>query len=325
MEPANNWKERLKKRYEELKKEGKSFFPYIIFKDTVAVFVVFLIVAILAWGVGAKLEEMADPTDTTYNPRPEWYFLFLFQMLKFFPGSLEALAAIVLPTLVIIFMILLPFIDRGPKRHWRDRPIFTLLGMGAIAGFVTLTVMGLKSPLLNPVTPANPYVTAGKRLYNELKCAYCHSVNGKGGTIAPELTIVGAKRDHNWLIRHFENPQSVTPGSLMPRFNLLPEEKEQLVAYLATLGGEGPFTEQAPRLFEEHCSSCHKLDGKGEDIGPDLTTIRTYRDKAYLHGYITDPQSFNPDTLMPGFKGVLTDSEIEDLTRYLLSSKRESE
>ena len=317
-----NWKERVLARYAELKKAGKSFFPYIIFKDTVAVFIVFAIVLSLACFVGAELEEIADPTDTTYNPRPEWYFLFLFQALKFFPGSLEAVAAIILPTLAILFMILLPFIDRGPRRHPLDRPLLTILGIIAIGGFTALTVMGLRSPLLNPVVHQDPQVAAGRHLYQELRCVYCHSIHGRGGLAAPDLATVGARRDRNWLIQHFQSPRTATPGSIMPKLNLLPNEIEALTAYMQTLGGEGPFTPHAPVLFNDNCLSCHALDGEGGEIGPDLSTILTYRDKGHLYRYIEDPKSLNPDSSMPGYKGTLTPTEIEDLARYLMSVKR---
>ncbi|MBI4365495.1 MAG: cytochrome B, partial [Deltaproteobacteria bacterium] len=128
---SEGWKQRLRDRYEALKREGKAFFPYSIFKDTVIVFLVFFGVAALALLAGAGLEEVADPTDTTYNPRPEWYFLFLFQALKFFPGPWEPVAAIILPTVVILFLLALPFLDRGPKRHPVDRPILTCCGLAA--------------------------------------------------------------------------------------------------------------------------------------------------------------------------------------------------
>lgn len=319
-----SWKERALARYQELKKLGKSFFPYIIYKDTVVVFLIFVVVLGLAIVKGAELEEVADPTDTTYNPRPEWYFLFLFQALKYVPGSLEAVAAIILPSLVILLMILLPFIDRGPRRHPFDRPLLTILGIVAIVGFIGLTVVGLESPLLNPVVHKDPQVMAGRKLYADLKCSYCHSINGRGGVAGPDLTTVGSRRERDWFVQHFQSPQRVTPGSVMPRLNLLPEEVDELVAYMMTLGGGGgPFTPKAPHLFQDHCESCHRLDGKGGEIGPDLTTLRTYRDKGFIYGYIQDPKPFNPETSMPGFKGTLTDPEIEDLSRYLLSSKRE--
>lgn len=317
-----DWKARVKRHYDELKQQGKSFFPYTIFKDTVAVFVLAAVLVALAVGYPASLEEIADPTDTTYNPRPDWYFLFLFQALKFFPGSLEALGAIILPTIVVILLIVLPFIDRGPKRHPLDRPVLTGLGVLACGVWLVLTVMGAQSPLLNPVVKKDPSVMEGKQLYENLRCAYCHSINAQGGILGPDLSLVGARRDRDWIVAHFLNPKEVTPGSAMPRLNLLPAEVDYLTAYLATLGGHGPFTAMAPGLFAEHCATCHRLDGSGGDMGPDLSTVRTYRDKPYLVDYIRDPSVLNKDASMPTFKESLSAAQIEDLARYLMSPQR---
>ncbi len=316
------WKQKVRQRYDELKKLGKPFFPYIIFKDTLVIFLAFLVIFYLAAAVGANLEEVANPTDTTYNPRPEWYFLFLFQALKFFPGSLEAVAAIILPAMAILFLVILPFIDRGPKRHPLDRPFFTVLGVVALVGLVSLTIMGMEAPMLNPVIHRDPQVMAGYQLYGQLHCNYCHSIQGRGGNAAPDLGTVGARHDRDWLTRHFRDPNQVTPGSVMPQLNLLPEEIDQLVTYLETLGKSEPFTAAAPKLFSENCGACHVIDGNGGEAGPDLTAIRTYRDKAYLADYIQSPQQHNPETAMPGFKGVLTDRQVEDLSRYILSTQR---
>lgn len=304
------------------KDRGKPFFPDVIFKDTIAIVVLFVVLVIVALSVGSGLEEMADPTDTNYNPRPEWYFLFLFQALKFFPGSWEAAAAVVLPTLALLILMALPFLDRGPARHPWDRPWWTMLGVVAIAGVSALTIMGIRSPRLNPEVHQDPQIVAGRRLYRELRCAYCHSIQGHGGMVGPDLTTVGARRDQQWLAAHFQDPTRVIPGSLMPQLHLLPDEIVQLVVYLTTLGGEGPFTPQAPALYAEQCQSCHALDGTGGALGPDLTTIRTYRNKAYIYQYIGDPASLNPETTMPGYHTILTDAQIEDLARYLSSAQR---
>ncbi len=317
-----HWKERLRARYAALKRAGRPFFPYAIWKDTLAVFLLFLILVGLAVWQGAELEGMADPTDTTYNPRPEWYFLFLFQALKFFPGSMEAVAAIILPSIALLVLVLLPFLDRGPHRHPWDRRGWTVLGIVACLGFSALTILGLRSPLLNPVVEKNPAVAFGRQLYRELRCNYCHSIDGEGGVAAPDLSTVGARRDREWMLRHFEDPAHVMPGSIMPRLNLLPEEAQQLTTYLQTLGGEGPFTAEAKPLFETHCSACHTVDGAGGDMGPDLSTIRSYRDKAYIYEYIRQPITMNATATMPGFEGTLTDAQIEDLARYLASALR---
>src|SRR5437763_4755651 len=91
----------------------KKFYPQQVFKDTVAIFIAFAILFVLAIAARVPLEQVADPTDTSYIPRPEWYFLFLFQTLKLFEGPLEVVGAVVLPTLAILTLFLAPFIDRG--------------------------------------------------------------------------------------------------------------------------------------------------------------------------------------------------------------------
>ena len=91
----------------------KKFYPQQVFKDTVAIFIAFAILFLLAIAVRVPLEQLADPTDTSYIPRPEWYFLFLFQTLKLFEGPLEVVGAVVLPGLAVLALILVPFLDRS--------------------------------------------------------------------------------------------------------------------------------------------------------------------------------------------------------------------
>ena len=91
----------------------KKFYPQQALKDTLAIFVVFSVLFLMAAAVRVPLEQLADPTDTTYIPRPEWYFLFLFQMLKLFKGPFEVIGSTVLPGLAVLALILVPFIDRG--------------------------------------------------------------------------------------------------------------------------------------------------------------------------------------------------------------------
>ena len=262
------------------------------------------------------LEELADPNDQNYVPRPEWYFLFLFQALKLFPGNLEALGAIILPGLAVLFLFLLPFIDRGPERHPLDRPLWTCLGVAAMAVWGWLTWASFDSPMANPAEEKNPLAGQGRRLYRELKCSYCHRVEGKGGTIGPELDKGAEGRSADWLARHLRDPRSITPKSAMPKMNLLDDEISALVAYLKSIEGE-PFTEAAPKLFAEHCASCHRVGKIGEDSGPDLSLIGSARDKTFIKRYILDPSKSNPDSTMPGFQGQLTEVELEDLARYL--------
>src|SRR3989442_8415737 len=86
----------------------KQFYPMQVFKDTVAIFIAFAVLLTLAVAVRVPLEQLADPSDTSYTPRPEWYFLFLFQMLKLFEGPLEVVGSVVLPGLAVLVLILVP-------------------------------------------------------------------------------------------------------------------------------------------------------------------------------------------------------------------------
>jgi ubiquinol-cytochrome c reductase cytochrome b subunit len=317
----SNWHEAYRKRYAELKEAGRSFFPYTVLKDAFVAVLIFAVLAVLAWKKGAGLEGLADPTDTTYNPRPEWYFLFLFQALKAFPGSLEPVAAVVLPGAAVLFLLVLPLIDRGPKRHPFDRPFLTGVGVLGIVVVGALTVAGFRSPLVNPIEEKDPQILVGRRIYQDMNCAYCHKIKGKGGVIGPELDKVAGEESVEWLEKHFRDPRSVTPGSAMPQLHLLDDEIVALTAYMKSLGGE-PFTKEAPKLFAANCAVCHKIGKEGGEVGPDLSLIGSARDKNFLKRYIGDPTATNPGTVMPAFKGQLTDVQIEDLARYLASLGR---
>lgn len=318
----SDWHAQYRERYARLKAAGKSFFPYAVFKDSITAFLILSALSFLAWKFGAGLEGLADPTDTTYNPRPEWYFLFMFQALKAFPGNLEALAAVALPGAAVLALVLLPIFDRGPARHPLDRPLLTGLGLLALIVVTGLTVAGYRSPLVNPIEAKDPLIASGKRIYEDMNCAYCHKIGGKGGNVGPELDRVTGAESSQWLERHFRDPSSVTPGSKMPQLNLLDDEIKALTAYMKSVGGE-PFTKEAPRLFAANCAVCHRIGSKGGEVGPDLSSIGTARDKAYIKSLITNPTSVNPALTMPGFKDQLTDVQIEDLSRYLASLGRE--
>ena len=134
-------------------KPKKLFFPGQVFKDTVAVFVAFAILFTMAAAVRVPLEHMADPTDTAYLPRPEWYFLFLFQTLKLFEGPLEVVGTLVLPTLAILALILTPFIDRSKLVHVRQRTLAMGIVLLAGLGWAGLTAAAVRQPHTRPRRP----------------------------------------------------------------------------------------------------------------------------------------------------------------------------
>ena len=126
-------------RYQAQKAKGHPFFPDILFKDAVVSLLVLLALIALAYFVGAPLEERANPNDTNYTPRPEWYFLFLFQLLKYFPGQLEVVGVFLLPTVVVLLLFALPFLDRSPRRHAVGRPIVTGLALLTVVAVLLLS------------------------------------------------------------------------------------------------------------------------------------------------------------------------------------------
>src|SRR5207244_1506875 len=119
--------------YKKSKGAGVRFWPDIIAKDLVTAAAVIIVLALLAYFSGAGLEPPADPSDTTYVPRPEWYFVPFFQLLKLVPGSMDAAVAVGIPGALILALLLLPFFDRRSVRSLRYRPVaavsmFALLG-----------------------------------------------------------------------------------------------------------------------------------------------------------------------------------------------------
>src|SRR5512136_2258342 len=132
-------KQEYLEKYHQEKEKGVPFYPNIIFKDAVVAFIIFLILVGLAYFVGAPLEARANPADTTYTPRPEWYFLFLFQLLKYFPGQLEVIGVVLIPTVVVLLLFALPFLDRSPRRHFLSRPIVTIIALVGVLAIGGLT------------------------------------------------------------------------------------------------------------------------------------------------------------------------------------------
>src|SRR4051812_48583217 len=105
--------------------------------------IVLLVIVLLSIFLGAEIGPKADPTTTTYTPRPEWYFFFLFELLRVVkPPALVFIATIGIPTVCLVLLILLPFIDRNPERNPLKRPVATLTGIATILAMGYLTVEG---------------------------------------------------------------------------------------------------------------------------------------------------------------------------------------
>src|SRR5918998_4670191 len=188
-------KQKYLEEYELLKKKGKPFFPYAVMKDSVMAVIVVAVIIVMAVVLGAEQGPKADPTTTTYVPRPEGYFFFLFELLRVIkPAILTPLATVGVPTICIILLFLLPFIDRNPERRPERRPIATIAGIFTIFAIGYLTYLGASAGSPNEIEyeVAAEY-EAGKLVAAQSGCLACHKIgeNGNDGP-GPELTDIGS-------------------------------------------------------------------------------------------------------------------------------------
>ncbi len=172
--------------YKQEKAKGVKFYPDIIYKDLVVSFAIFLLLLGLAIFVGVAAEPPVDPGDSSYIPRPEWYFLFLFQMLKYFPGQIEWVGTVIIPTIAVLALLLLPFYDRSPIRHWKKRKVATVIMSVVVVGIVGLTILAAvttppqeETALATTITDK---VVLGQDVYS-IQCVECHGAEGEGGEI----------------------------------------------------------------------------------------------------------------------------------------------
>jgi ubiquinol-cytochrome c reductase cytochrome b subunit/menaquinol-cytochrome c reductase cytochrome b/c subunit len=243
-------KEEYLREYAILKSKGKPFFPYAVAKDSAMAVVVMLSIIVLSIVLGAELGPKADPTTTTYTPRPEWYFFFLFELLRVIkPPQLVPLATIGIPTICMIMMFLLPFYDRGPERRPERRPIATTAGIFVIAAMGYLTYLGAAAGAPTTIDmPTPPRIQAqggqvvaqfekGKQVVAQSGCLACHKIgeNGNDGP-GPQLTEIAARLPAQAIARTLVNPTAPMPSfaTLQQRS---PDKFNAMVAFLGQLKG----------------------------------------------------------------------------------------
>jgi menaquinol-cytochrome c reductase cytochrome b/c subunit len=232
-------KEQYLREYSILKNQGKPFFPYAIAKESIMACVVLAVIILMSLLFGAELGPKADPTTTTYTPRPEWYFFFLFELLRVVkPPELVFLATIGIPTVCLVLLLLLPFIDRNPERHPLRRPIAMTAGIATIAAMAYLTILGALAGSPTEIDqPAPPGLEKGQEITASSGCLGCHKIGENGNTLGPNLTTIGSRLGKDAIARTLVNP---TPP--MPPYGRLreehPDQFNQLVEYVASLRGE---------------------------------------------------------------------------------------
>jgi menaquinol-cytochrome c reductase cytochrome b/c subunit len=232
-------KEQYLREYSILKNQGKPFFPYAIAKDGAMACVTLAVIIALSILFGAELGPKADPTTTTYTPRPEWYFFFLFELLRVVkPPELVFLATIGIPTICLVLLLLLPFIDRGPERNPLRRPIATTAGIATIGAMAYLTILGALAGSPTEIDkPAPPGLKKGQEVMASSGCLGCHKVGENGNTLGPNLTEIGDKLGRDAIARTLVNPTSPMP-SYQKFQQENPKQFDQLVQYVASLKSE---------------------------------------------------------------------------------------
>jgi quinol-cytochrome oxidoreductase complex cytochrome b subunit len=227
-------KEQYLREYSILKAQGKPFFPYAVAKDGAMACLVLAIIITMSLVLGAELGPKADPTTTTYVPRPEWYFFFLFELLRVIkPPVLTPVAMVGIPTIALVLLILLPFYDRSPERRPERRPIATTAGILAIAAMAYLTYLGANagSPTDIELAVAKQY-TPGKLVAAQSGCLACHKFgeNGNGGP-GPNLTKIAQRLPREAIARTLLNPTAPMPSYR----NMPPGKFNALVDFLSSL------------------------------------------------------------------------------------------
>jgi menaquinol-cytochrome c reductase cytochrome b/c subunit len=247
---------------QDVKERGKPFYPFAMFHDTVMSLVVVSVIFGLAviWKytsiLGALYGPEADPGTRTFVPRPDWYFYFLFYLLRIFkwPESV-ILATVGIPTICLILLLALPFVDLRRERRLSRRPVAVVAAALTVLSMGVLTYKGAtaKEAIASEIEAAIPgwakkqgfqddkQALAGAKLFAESGCVSCHTYLGTGSSNlgAPDLSAEGAKnKGARFQIDHLKCPSCVNPGSPMPAFAGLGEDNlRKLAAFLEASSG----------------------------------------------------------------------------------------
>jgi quinol-cytochrome oxidoreductase complex cytochrome b subunit/mono/diheme cytochrome c family protein len=287
---------------EQLKDHEEPFWPRQVLMD--AVFALAFLVGLGLWVHlnPAPLEAQADPSQS-YEARPEWYFMFFFQLLRYFEGEREVLGTFVLPTLFFAILFFWPLLDRNPSRDPRRRPLAMGLLAGCTAGLIGLTVFAVSTDvrMQEPATAARPARHEGPiqradvaKLYNA-NCAMCHSVDGSGSLVRAAMPTIPDFRSIAWQQSQteLEITHRIREGNepVMPAYRdkLSPQQMFALTVYIRAFAG--PPAEPAPgvkekepngkakgppvnppevvahmkplEIYRVYCMGCHDADGAG--------------------------------------------------------------
>jgi quinol-cytochrome oxidoreductase complex cytochrome b subunit len=236
-----------------LENKTEPFWPGQVWKDAVVALV--LLAALTIWVLRhpAPLGALADPSKA-YEARPEWYFMFLFQILRYFHGPWEIVGTFVLPSLFFCVLFFWPLLDRTPSRDPRRRPFAMAMLGTATAGLIGMTVFAMANDVrmtkpeiaLQPKVPADPLQKVDASGLYAANCAACHGVDGTGNALRVALPTIPDLTNPAWFKTQSEENFTgrIRDGKdpAMPAFKdkLNPGQISALVAYARAFAGKEP-------------------------------------------------------------------------------------
>ncbi len=214
---------------------------------------------------------------------------------------------------------------------------FFLVGTGLCTlAFLVLTVDTFRQiPAITNSNGLSPAVVRGKVLWEENNCMGCHTILGEGAYYAPELTKVHSRRGESFIRAMLRDPAAMYPGQRqMVQYDFTESEIDDLVAFFAWIDGmylngfpptpslnvpaenpSAPVADGRPRQFDQVCTACHSLGGRGGSVGPALDGVADRFSPDYLDRWLRDPAAVKPGTLMPNLH--LSEEQVTDMVTYL--------
>ena len=269
-------------------KEGREdpgtrpFFPYQLSKDVIVAIAAFAFLVVLAKYVGVhEVKEAAPLADVNSSPKPEWFLLAGYEMLKMFEGMWIIIALTVVPAIIGILVLFLPFYDRNEEMAYLKRPIAIASGVTGllILGYMTL-VAHISTPLpgkfFAPDRALEIKELAGMALFEKNVCYCCHSIKGVGMKHAPDLWKVGVKRDKEYVEKLLKDPDKVIGKGKMVKYYIDKYDRDALVSYITSIDlinynektVEPEVFRRAYRLYRSALSN--NRGTIGERVGEDL-------------------------------------------------------
>lgn len=208
------------------------FFPEHCGRSSLVFLFVFLVIIALSIFGDIPKEDIVGTVDETYLPRPEWYFMWIFQLLTYFSGSTEVIGSLGVPTLCVVVLLGLPWIEKSIHVGSANRPLATAVGVTSAVVIVYLTITGFSGAreygekIMVPDRELTATENLGLQLYVEKDCAYCHQIAGESGRrVGPDLSRLNAKgRKKEYLANFVKDPQAESWFSIMPKYPM--EEKK---------------------------------------------------------------------------------------------------